>query len=50
MDVPYVLERVAKRYGKNAMTDDPALFCLSSYRKGLLGHMCLDKGVGGGGG
>jgi ribosome biogenesis GTPase A len=43
LDVHYVLDKVAMRYGKNSATNDPALFCLSSYRKGLLGHICLDK-------
>lgn len=42
-DVQHVLESVAARYGKNLLTNDSALFCLSSYRKGLLGNMCLDK-------
>lgn len=45
LDVHHVLDKVAMRYGKNAATDDPALYCLSQYRKGLLGHMCLDKHV-----
>ena len=45
-DVRSVLDNVADRYGKNELTDDPAKFIISMYRKGLLGNICLDKNIG----
>lgn len=41
--VQHMLESVAKRYGKNPQTDDPARVCIRSFQKGLLGKITLDS-------